>query len=234
MQTLIGWPEVALRLGLTLVAGIIIGINRGENGGRPAGLRTTVLVCLTASCSMILANLLLGTVGKAGNSYVNIDVMRLPLGILTGIGFIGAGTILRKSSLVTGVTTAATMWFVTMMGFCFGSGEKELGGALLGLGVFVLWGLKWVESKWKRRQEANVTITMEKDGVSTDEIIAALTTAGRSVALLGMENTPAHRLLRFEVFWIGKPRETTPPDYLQRLEALPGVSSVSWSKVVKG
>ena len=61
---------------------------------RPA--ETTLLVCLAASLSMIQANLLLGTVGKAGNSFVVLDLMRLPLGILSGMGFSGAGAIVRK------------------------------------------------------------------------------------------------------------------------------------------
>ena len=86
---------------LTLVAGAIVGVNRSERG-RAAGFRTTILVCLTASASMILGNLLLGTTGRPFNSFVTMDVMRLPLGILTGMGFIGAGAILHRANMVTG------------------------------------------------------------------------------------------------------------------------------------
>ncbi len=234
MQTVIEWPEVAWRLGLTLVAGIIIGINRGGNSGRPAGLRTTVLICLTASSSMVLANLLLGTMGKAGNSYVSMDVMRLPLGILTGIGFIGAGAILHKDNLVMGVTTAATMWFVTLMGFCFGAGETELGFLLLGLGIFVLYGLKWVESRWKRRQEASVSVTMALGGPSHEDILAVITESGHGATLLGVETTPTHRKLRCKVKWSDWPRKSAPPNYLTLLEKMPGVESVKWSQIVHG
>jgi MgtC family len=52
--------------------------------------------------------------------------MRLPLGILTGVGFIGGGTILKRGDLVTGVTTAATLWLVTVIGLCFGGGQLAL------------------------------------------------------------------------------------------------------------
>src|SRR6266566_616795 len=97
------WGDLLLRLVATIGAGTVIGTNRGERG-KPAGLRTTVLVCLAASISMLLANTLLKTVGKTPDSYIQLDVMRLPLGILTGMGFIGAGTILRREDLVTGVT----------------------------------------------------------------------------------------------------------------------------------
>ena len=121
------WQHVLLRLLLTVTAGLVIGFNRGEHG-RPAGMRTTLLVGLAASLSMIQANLLLNSVGKTQDSFVVLDLMRLPLGILSGMGFIGAGAILRKDNLVLGVTTAATLWFTTMMGLCFGGGQLGFGG----------------------------------------------------------------------------------------------------------
>lgn len=122
MPVTLDWQHVALRLALTVAAGFIIGFNRSEHG-RPAGMRTTLLVCLAASLSMIQANLLMNSVGKAHDSFVVLDLMRLPLRILSGMGFIGAGTILRKENLVLGVTTAATLWFTTLMGLCFGGGR---------------------------------------------------------------------------------------------------------------
>jgi putative Mg2+ transporter-C (MgtC) family protein len=99
MPTTLEWSDVALRLALTVLAGGLIGFDRGEHG-RPAGLRTTLLVCLAAAFAMLLANALLPTSGKTQSSFVNFDVMRLPLGILTGIGFIGAGAIVRRHNLV--------------------------------------------------------------------------------------------------------------------------------------
>lgn len=63
MPLTISWQQIALRLILTVVAGLVIGFNRGEHG-RPAGMRTTLLVCLAASLSMIQANLLMNSVGK--------------------------------------------------------------------------------------------------------------------------------------------------------------------------
>jgi len=70
-----------------------------------------------------------------------------PLGILTGMGFIGAGAILHRANMVTGVTTAATLWFTTVMGFCFGAGEFLLGAWMLGLSILVLWCMQWVEAR---------------------------------------------------------------------------------------
>lgn len=116
----IQWLAIALRLLLSVIAGAALGMERSKTG-HPAGLRTTLLVTLAASVAMIQVNLLINTNGKPANSYVVMDLMRLPLGILTGVGFIGAGAIVRRGELVLGVTTAATMWFSTVVGLCFGA-----------------------------------------------------------------------------------------------------------------
>src|ERR1700691_5552539 len=102
MLVTLDWQQAALRLILTVAAGLVIGFNRGEHG-RPAGMRTTLLVCLAASIAMIQANLLMNSVGKARDSFIVLDLMRLPLGILSGMGFIGAGAIVRKGNLVLGI-----------------------------------------------------------------------------------------------------------------------------------
>src|SRR5882757_1967236 len=106
------WTDLLLRIALATIAGAIIGWNRSSHG-RPAGLRTHLLVCLAAAFAMVLANLLLFSTGKTEDSFIRMDVMRLPLGILSGIGFIGGGAILQRGDVVMGVTTAATLWFVT-------------------------------------------------------------------------------------------------------------------------
>src|SRR5262249_31941609 len=82
MPVEITWQSIALRLALTLAAGALLGANRSRHGN-PAGLRTTLLITLAASISMIQMNLLLPTNGKPHDSYAVMDLMRLPLGILT-------------------------------------------------------------------------------------------------------------------------------------------------------
>src|ERR1700679_2025484 len=103
MPVTLTWQEIAVRLVLSVLAGMLIGLNRGEHG-RPAGLRTTLLVALAACLSMIQVNLLLPAAGKPATSFVVLDLVRLPLGILSGIGFIGAGAIVRRDNFVVGVT----------------------------------------------------------------------------------------------------------------------------------
>jgi hypothetical protein len=122
--------DIAIRLGLSILAGVVIGFDRSEHG-KIAGLRTTALVGLAASLAMIQVNLLLSTAGRSPSSFVTMDVMRLPLGILTGVGFIGAGAILRRDEVVFGVTTAATLWLVTVVGLCLGAGQIALADYLI-------------------------------------------------------------------------------------------------------
>jgi putative Mg2+ transporter-C (MgtC) family protein len=151
------WPDIALRLTLTLLAGAVIGSNRSARG-HAAGFRTTILVCLAASVAMIQANILLPLSGKTTESFSVMDLLRLPLGILTGVGFIGSGTILKRGELVTGVTTAATLWVVTVIGLCLGGGQLILGAAATALVVFTLWLLKWVDVMIPREHRARLVL----------------------------------------------------------------------------
>jgi putative Mg2+ transporter-C (MgtC) family protein len=151
------WWDIAIRLLLTMLAGAIIGTNRGLRG-QAAGLRTTILVGVAASVAMVQANILLSLEGKPSTSFVVMDLMRLPLGILTGVGFIGGGAILRRGDLVTGVTTAATLWVMTVIGLCLGGGQIELGIAATILAAFTLWVLKWADVRIPRDHRALVVI----------------------------------------------------------------------------
>jgi putative Mg2+ transporter-C (MgtC) family protein len=224
------WPDLLLRLALATLAGAIIGWDRGAHG-RPAGLRTTLLVCLAAAFSMVLANLLLDTSGKDGDSFVRMDVMRLPLGILSGIGFIGGGAILQRGSLVLGVTTAATLWFVTVMGLCFGAGELILGGIAFGVGLVVLWVLKWLADRVKQQRKARLSLTVEQDRLDARDIEAALQQAGfRIIAISATVKCAAGvRTLRYDLFWRGYQTDNGLPAAVEKLLAAPGVQEGDWA-----
>jgi putative Mg2+ transporter-C (MgtC) family protein len=227
MTLVLHWPDIALRLGLILLAGAIVGLNRGEHG-RAAGLRTTMLVCLAAGLAMIEANLLLDTPPTPPNSPLRLDVMRLPLGILTGIGFIGAGAILRRGDMVLGVTTAATIWFVTVLGICFGGGQIWLGLAALGLGLFVLWILQWVEPFIHRDRLANLTVATSAKGPPPEEIERELAAAGFKIAShsVAYSDQAQTRELQYEVKW--RSRYSTVPGFLPALAKRPGVLKLEW------
>jgi putative Mg2+ transporter-C (MgtC) family protein len=101
MPTTLTWHDIAFRLLLTAACAGVLGFDR-DLRGHAAGLRTTLLVALAASLAMIQTNWLLNSNGKPANSFVVMDIMRLPLGILSGIGFIGAGAIIKRGELAWG------------------------------------------------------------------------------------------------------------------------------------
>jgi putative Mg2+ transporter-C (MgtC) family protein len=229
MTTSVGWDEIWVRLALALVAGALVGLDRGEHG-RPAGLRTMTLVCLAAAASMIEVNLLLGMAGKAKDSYITLDLMRLPLGILSGMGFIGAGAILRRGDRVTGVTTAATLWFVTVMGLCLGGGQLKLGLALLAICLGVLWALKIVEHRMKQDSQAALVLRCAAAGPSEAKIREALAAAGFRIVSCGIIYDPAAdlRKMNCRLQWRARRDETDTPGVLKIIAALPGVLRTEW------
>jgi putative Mg2+ transporter-C (MgtC) family protein len=195
------WQDIAIRLLLTLIAGALIGFDRGSRG-HAAGLRTTMLVCLAAAIAMIQANILLSTGGKAADSFVRMDVMRLPLGILTGVGFIGAGTILKRENRVTGVTTASTLWIVTVIGLCFGAGQIALGIVATVLSVATLSVLKLLDARITREHRA-IVIIRQKAGEPYLDLDAAIGPLGYRAELrqTGRADEGGDTRLWFELVW---------------------------------
>ena len=124
MTTDIDPGQLILRVSLTLVSAVAIGIER-ETTSRPAGLRTTLLVSLAACVAMIRWKLF-SSAGKDTRFLYCHGFDALAARNPFRMGFIGAGAILRKNNLMVGVTTAATLWFVTVMGCCFGGGQLVL------------------------------------------------------------------------------------------------------------
>jgi putative Mg2+ transporter-C (MgtC) family protein len=228
------WHEIAARLGLAIVAGALVGFDRGEHG-RPAGLRTTLLVCLAAAVAMLLANSLLSTGGKTSASFATLDLMRLPLGILTGMGFIGAGAILRRDGLVVGVTTAATLWLVTVIGLCFGGGQLGLGIAATVLAVGVVSGLRRFDSHLDRERHATLNLVTRRDEPAYQVLLTALEASGYRavVASVGYAGTGEQRELELRVSWRGSLSNPPAPSLLASLSKDPNVFSVRWTVLVR-
>lgn len=230
MSTDITWLDIALRLGLTILAGVLIGVNRGEHG-LPAGLRTTLLVCLAASLSMIQANILLASAGRSADSFVTLDLMRLPLGILSGMGFIGGGVILKREDLVLGVTTAATLWFVTVLGLCFGGGQLLLGSIALAIGVIVLRFLKTIELRLKTVRRGTLSIAVAADGPSEADVRNLILGDDFDIVATSSFFDQANRRREWicEIRWRAPPHAMDEPLFLKKLELLAGVKSLRWS-----
>jgi putative Mg2+ transporter-C (MgtC) family protein len=196
------WQEIGLRLILTIIAGVVVGLDRGARG-HAAGLRTTILVALAASVAMIQANVLLAVGGKQQSSFGVMDLMRLPLGILTGIGFIGGGAILRRGDLVTGVTTAATLWVMTVIGLCFGGGQVELGGIATLLTLLTLRAIRWIDVRIPREHHAELAIAVTPDLASVRELVALVTPLGYEARFRRQTGSDdkLHSTLWFEISW---------------------------------
>ncbi len=234
MTSALDWHEIVLRLALSAIAGGLIGFDRSERG-RPAGLRTTLLVCLASSIAMIETNLLLNTTGKAPNSFVNIDPLRLPLGILSGIGFIGAGTILRRDDVVVGVTTAATIWYVTVMGMCFGAGYVMLGLAALGLGLGTLWCLKFVERGMHENRKATLTLLVGPGDGLLQEIRSGLGASHFRIASETVTYSTAEqrREVTFELEGRRPSDASTVPEFLRQLAERSAVAELKWKETYR-
>ncbi|UFN49670.1 MgtC/SapB family protein [Roseomonas sp. OT10] len=224
----LGWEDAALRLALTVLAGALIGLNRDMHG-RPAGLRTTLLVALAAALAMLLAHALQASTGKGADSFVSMDVLRLPLGILTGMGFLGAGAILRRGDMVRGLTTAATLWVVTVIGLCFGAGQIALGLAGTVLVLLTLWALKQVEAVIRRDHRATLVLETEAEAPA-EALERQLAAGGYRVAGLALRLRQQGRLCRrhYDLRWRGPRDAVLPPAFLRALAGQDGVRLVQW------
>ena len=139
--------DIMLRLLLAIALGGIIGLER-EASQKPAGLRTHILISVSASMMIILSQLLLaGKEASAG------DTLRVAAAVITGMGFIGAGTILQSQGMVHGLTTASTLWTVAGLGLVVGAGYHLAAVlfALLVIAVLVL---------FRRIEEAHLKKTL--------------------------------------------------------------------------
>lgn len=130
-----GNEDIAVRLGAALILGSALGLNR-ELHGKPAGLRTHALVSLGAAVAIMVA---LNYQDRSLAADPNA-IGRVVQGILTGIGFLGAGVILRDpAGHVTGLTTAATIWICAVLGIVCGLGYWLIMAIALGLTALALW-----------------------------------------------------------------------------------------------
>lgn len=154
-----GWTGEALfKLLVAAIAGGIIGLER-EMRGREAGFRTNMLVCLGSALVMIVSIRFATTPWMPESAYnINIDPGRIAYGVMTGIGFVCAGAILKHESSVRGLTTAAGLWCVAAIGLVAGFGMYTLAILAAMLVVLALWGLSSIEKRIPRRRFRRLTI----------------------------------------------------------------------------
>lgn len=129
------------RLILAASLGAVVGLER-EYHGRAAGLRTHMLVCLGAAL-ITLAGVSL--TADAGGDLMNHTQSRIMAGIVTGIGFLGAGAIIRMNTMIRGLTTAACIWFIAAVGITCGLGEVYYAAVSTGIALIILLVLPFLE-----------------------------------------------------------------------------------------
>ena len=163
-----------LKLGLATLLGGVIGLER-ELSGKPAGLRTNILICIGATLfTVVSVNMV-----PLGQGF---DAARIPAQIVSGVGFIGAGAILHARGSVTGLTSAATIWVVAAIGMALGFGAyiESIGTALLVM--LVLWGLRSVERVVARQSaKTHVFVHARPEASAPEEIEALMRRTGLDV-----------------------------------------------------
>lgn len=153
------YPFDIIGIALALGCGGLIGLER-QIRGRPAGMRTSMLICLGAH-----------TFAALGNSFggMNVDPSRVLGQIITGIGFLGAGVMLARGGLVFGVTSASAIWMLAAIGSTIGLGFHSAGVVLTFMTIIVLVALDLFESKIERmRRGVHATPSAEKTARNKD------------------------------------------------------------------
>lgn len=147
------------KLILATILGSLIGLER-EYHGRPAGLRTHILVCIGATV-ITLSGLSIAEAFNNGGVAPGAEISRVVAGVVTGIGFLGAGAIIRNSDIIRGLTTAACLWFVAAIGIVIGIGQYLLAGSSTGLALLVLTLLPLIEDRVSSLKYRDVMIRGE-------------------------------------------------------------------------
>ncbi len=179
---------VALRMTLSLLAGGIIGFERTYHG-RPAGFRTHVLVCTSSALLMLLSVYQWELLPDAPQDTIRVDPTRMAQGIMTGIGFLGAGVIVKESLAVRGLTTAASIWITAAIGIVIGMGFYSAAGLGVAMALGTLAVFRWVESIMPAIRYAKLTVRLPRQTqLSQDELLEVvrahdITTGGPSYHL---------------------------------------------------
>jgi putative Mg2+ transporter-C (MgtC) family protein len=227
MSLALPWSDVFLRLGLAALAGTSVGINRGQRG-RAAGLRTMLMVCTGAALAMVVAS---EFALRHPGTDMSALTSRFAQGILAGMGFLGAGVILRQGTeTIRGVTTAAALWYVTVLGLCFGLGLWQIGLLAWGIMMFALLLLPYAEQRLHADRYACVTIVTHGPAMTPEQFCRELESLGLSIENLSIRDRVRRKvtLIRCDVrFHIGRQLDL-PRQVVAHLSEQPGVREVQW------
>ena len=191
--------DLLVKLSLAVLLGGIIGFER-ELAGKPAGLRTNILICIGAALLMDVST----RIGLANGVRVG-DPGRIAAQIVSGVGFLGAGTIMHSQGMVTGLTSAATIWVVAAIGMTVGAGYYIEGVGAGLLVTFVLAGLGSLEH-WVRRARRVVSATI-RTRTGTQEEVVATTLRAHGIRIEGQQIFDHEQDRTFELKLAGPSRQ---------------------------
>jgi len=221
-----GW-DALLRLVVAAGLGAAVGVER-EVREREAGIRTHLLVSLGSCLFTIVSAYGFHEFLVGGTNIVRADPTRIAAQIVTGIGFLGAGAIIRQGLSVRGLTTAATLWLVAAIGMAVGAGYYSAAliataGALLSLGPLRVVAYRVI---YRYRPETQRLLVEIPAGGSPAPIIDAIEESGGRVSALGIEQEGDRRSIGVEV----ELRGTDAARVVAAVGEIDGVLEVKWSE----
>jgi putative Mg2+ transporter-C (MgtC) family protein len=222
---LIGHGEMVGRIAIGAVLGGIIGYERDRHR-RPVGLRTHLIVAMTAATFMVISSQFVYWQHYGKDDLVEVDSSRIAASVVSGIGFLAGGSILRSGITVQGITTAAGLWLVTAIGMCAGAGMYPEGVVVTAFGLVALTVLRRFEDKNDDMVSRRVLLVLA--GIEViDGVMAAL--KGMNVVVDDFDYD--HRLeddkKRVEVtFDMSVPVNLGVPKVIAAIEAIAGVRRV--------
>jgi len=167
------YVEIVFRVIAALIAGGLIGLERSHRG-RPAGFRTHALVCLASSLLMLVTVYESHWFPQDALARVVLDPTRMAQGIMTGIGFVGAGAIIKEGFTVRGLTTAASIWITAALGILTGVGFyfAAVLGTVLTLGT--LSAFRWIERRLPTESYAVFMVRFAREAVMDEAALRQL------------------------------------------------------------
>lgn len=217
--------EIIFRLVLASLLGGAVGLER-EVHGRPAGVRTYLLLSLGSALIMIISEYLFHKYrGGVPGIGLQVDPGRIAAQAITGIGFLGAGVIIRSKDTIRGLTTAACVWVVCAVGLTIGAGFYFYGGAVSAITVVSLVGLKPLEKRLRRDWYQEITVVsadLPGQGERVQEIIDR---HGLKIIDFGLSNDLEKKELTL-TFLLRQRAVHPQPEALEELFALEGIKRV--------
>ncbi len=221
--------EVLVRMGLAIVLGGMIGLER-EHRGRAAGLRTMIIVCLGSTIIMIVSTELpMQFYSGPGEAVVRVDPGRIAAGIVTGIGFLGACVVLKLGDIERGVTTAACIWFVAALGIAIGQGHYVLSVLATALALIVLGALHYLELRFRSGVYRRIVVKVDAD--RSPEALAQVRGLLHEdgATLLDLRTSEVKSEAQTSLCFFVKCRQDFQShDLVKKMCSIDGVLSVSW------